>query len=176
VPDLAQTDAFIAALRPQPRHPDRPPVPDEDYLAFVGRVIAGLEVRAVSNPALLLAIAGRPAGEDTPEIRGLAGRLADIVNVAISINADRYEQDPHAGASAAECGRVLGVSKQAASKRRERGEAVLARRLAAAGGTSLGDYRKAVRAAEADTARTERETAAASAAVDLAAYRARHAA
>ena len=152
-PEPAQTlsDRFTHVVRRrQPKHL----IDGAEYVEMLWRMIRALELRAIEDPELL------------PQIIALGQRLDEVVNVAIAGNAERYAIDPRLGASAAECGRILGASKQAASQRRARGKAIMAARIAAAG---------AIPFAEAKRERAAIAAAAEHAVIKLADYRARKA-
>jgi hypothetical protein len=153
LPEQPQTlsERFIHAVRRrQPKHT----IDGTEYVAMLWRMIRALELRAIDDPELL------------PQAVALAQRLDELVNVALAANAERYAVDPRLGASAAECGRILGASKQAASQRRARGKAIMAARIAAAG---------AIPFAEAKRERAAIDAAAEHAVVNLADFRARRA-
>lgn len=153
LPEQPQTlsDRFIYAVRRrQPKHT----IDGTEYVAMLWRMIRALELRAIDDPELL------------PQAVALAQRLDELVNVALAANAERYAVDPRLGASAAECGRILGASKQAASQRRARGKAIMAARVAAAG---------AIPFAEAKRERAAIDAAAEHAVTNLADFRARRA-
>lgn len=147
-------ERFSALIAPRRRDPERV-TEDAAFVAMLWRMVRALEARAINNPEVI------------PQVIALAQRLAEVTNVAISVNADRYAIDEHMGVSMAECARILGMTKQSASERRGRGRAVIETRLEAAG---------AVRFSEARRERAAIEQAAEYAAVNLADYRARHAA
>lgn len=154
------TDAFIATIRParpagEKDRPARPAVENSEFIAMLWRMVRALEARAIEDPELLT------------QVVALAQRLSEVTNVAIAANADRYAVDPRRGASMAECARVLGISKQSASERRARGVAIMGDRIDRAG---------AVRFAEAQRERAAITAAAEHAVVNLAEFRARHAA
>lgn len=151
----AQTAAerFLQMITAGRRDRSRPVVEDDAYLAMMWRQARALEARACNNPEMF------------PQILALVQRLREVVDVAISVNADRYAIDPRMGASAGECATVLGMAKQSASERRVRGRAVIERRLAAAG---------AVPFAEAKREAAARREAAEHAVTNLAEYRGRH--
>lgn len=156
---MSDVDRFLAAIN---RRESRHTVEGPQFVAMLWRMLRALEVRAIDDPELL------------PQIVELAHRLDEMVNVAISANADRYAIDPRRGMSAAECGRILGASKQAASQRRARGREVMMRRIDSAG---VVHFSKKGRKISSETAReldaieqTERH-----AAVSLEAWRARKA-
>ena len=152
-PNQAQTlsDRFMHAVRRrQPKHV----IDGADYVEMLWRMIRALELRAIEDPELL------------PQAVALAQRLDEVVNVALAANAERYAVDPRLGASAAECGRILGASKQAASQRRARGKAIMAARIAAAG---------AIEFAEAKRERAAIAAAAEHAVTNLADFRTRRA-
>jgi hypothetical protein len=135
-------DRFLAATY-RPRH-GAEPVEDDEYVAMLWRMVRALERRAIDRPELLA------------QTVALAQRLAEVVNVAVAANADRYAVDPRRGASMAECARILGITKQSASERRRRGAAVLDERARAAAATRFAEAarERAAIAAAADTAVT----------------------
>lgn len=145
-------DEFGALIRPQ-RRTERV-TEHADYLAMMWRMARALEARAIDDPELL------------PQVVAYAQRMSEIVNVAIAVNSERYAIDPRRGASMAECGRALGISKQSASERRGRGQEVIDARVEAAG---------AVRFAEAARERDAIRAAADYAVTNLADWRARRA-
>lgn len=134
-------DRFLTAVRPAPkpepadgdapvRRQPKHKIDGEAYVSMLWRMVRALEVRAIDDPELL------------PQAVALAQRLDELVNVAIAANAERFNIDPRLGASAAECGRILGASKQAASQRRARGRVVMAARIAAAGAIPFAEARR----------------------------------
>jgi len=129
------TDRFLAAVRRrEPKHV----VEGADYVAMLWRMVRALEVRAIDDPELL------------PQVVALGQRLAEIVDVTIAANAERYAVDPRLGVSAAECGRILGYkSKQVASQHRQKGKAIIAARIAAAGAIPFAERRRELEALEA---------------------------
>lgn len=152
---------FLAVVR---KREPKTVIDGAEYVAMLWRMVRALEVRAVDDPELL------------PQVIAIAQRLSEIVNVAIAGNAERYALDARLGASAAECARILGVSKQAAGKRAERGREVMSRRIEAAGAVPINV--KTNRPTYSSEARREREAIEAAgehAAVSLADYRARRA-
>jgi hypothetical protein len=122
---LTLVDRFVGAVR---RRPAKHTIDDTTYLEMLWRMVRALELRAIDNPELL------------PQVVELAKRLSEVVNVAIAGNAERYAVDERLGASAAECGRILGTSKQAANKRAARGREVMEARLAAASVPRIGRH------------------------------------
>lgn len=128
---------------------------DQDYVIMMWRLTRALEARTINNPELLA------------QVVQLGYRYAEIVNVAIAVNAERFAIDPRRGASMAECGRLLGISKQSASERRHRGQEVIDTRVDAAG---------AVRFSEAQRERQAVEDAAEYAVTNLAEWRERRSA
>lgn len=94
-------EAFIGMLRPNARQPKHQ-IDDEDFALMLMRLIRALEARAINNPAIL------------PVCVALQHRLAEVVNVAIAANAERYAVDPRRGASMLECARTLKITKQSA--------------------------------------------------------------
>jgi hypothetical protein len=150
-PATPLVERFIRAVRRrEPRHT----IDGADYVAMLWRMVRALEARTIDDPELL------------PQAVALAQRLDELVNVAIAATAERYSVDPRRGVSAAECGRILGASKQAMSQRRARGRALMAARIAAAGAIPFAEAR---REREAITAAAEHAVA------NLADYRARRA-
>lgn len=120
-------DRFMSAVRRRaPKHE----IDSEEFLMFAWRIMRAAEARAIDDPEML------------PQLVALAQRLDEAVNVAIAANAERFAVDPRLGASAAECGRILGASKQAASQRRARGKAIMAGRIAAAGAVPFAEARR----------------------------------
>lgn len=154
-PDPAQTltGRFLAATASARRRPLRPKVENDEFLAGVWRMVRALERRTIDDPTLL------------PQAVALAQRLAEVTNVAIYANAERYEIDPMLGASMAECARILGVSKQAASQRKQLGKGIMLGRIAAAG---------AIPFAEAKREKEAIRAAATHAVTVLSEYRAKH--
>jgi hypothetical protein len=146
---------FLAMIKPGAGRETRRVVEDDEYLLMMWRMVRALEARTIENPELLI------------QAVALAQRLAELVNVAIAANAERYSVDPLSAASMAECARAMGISKQSASERRARGAAIMAERIDAAG---------AVRFSEAARERQAIEQANELAVTSLAEYRARHAA
>jgi hypothetical protein len=130
-------------------------VEDDEYLRMMWRMVRALEARTIENPELLI------------QAVALAQRLAELVNVAIAANAERFAIDPRSAASMAECARAMGISKQSASERKQRGAAVMAERIEAAGVAKF---------SEAKRERQVIEEAHEMAVISLADYRARHAA
>lgn len=98
---------------------------DDQYVAMMQRMIRGLERRAIEDPQLLA------------HVLMLAQQLGEVTNVVIHESAERYQANPFSSPSAGEIARLLGMSKQAASKRRERGREIAAARLSAAGAVSF---------------------------------------
>jgi hypothetical protein len=164
----ALTSRFLAALRPvkappvKPHRVDcrcrtcapRPTMDDQEFAEFAMRVVRAFEARVIDNPELL------------PAARVLADRSAEVINVAIAINADRYKVDPRSGVSMLECSRILKIDPAAASRRRARGVVTMGERIDRAG---------AAKFAEAKREREELLTARERAVDELAAYRARRA-
>lgn len=146
-------ESLVAILRPQRRNPDRPVTEDDEFLAMLWRQLRALEYRMIDRP------------ENLPHVLALQARLAEIANVTISVNAARYAVNPASGASAAECGRALGITKQSASERRRRGDDIVAARVDAAG---------AARFTEAARERAQIQEATTQGVTSLAEYRARH--
>lgn len=154
-PDPAKTlsGRFLAATASVRRRPARPPVENAEFLAGLWRLVRALERRTIDDPTLL------------PQAVALAQRLSEVTNVAIAANAERYEIDPKLGASMAECARILGISKQAASQRRALGKGLMLGRIASAG---------AIPFAEAKREREAITAAATHAVTVLSEYRAKH--
>lgn len=147
-------DRFFAATKGagyKPKHR----IDDEEYVAYCYRIVRALEARAIENPFIL------------PHVVELQARLAEVANVVIAANADRYKVDPRRGASMMECARLLGISKQSASERRKNGAAALLARIAAAG---------VARFSEAKRERERMDAATESAVVALDDFRARRSA
>jgi hypothetical protein len=164
----ALSTRFLSVLRPaqaaptQPHRDDckcrtctpRDRIEDQDFGAFLMRMIRAWEGRVIDNPELLL----------TNET--MLARFAEITNVVMAINAERYAVDPRSGVSMLECARLLGITKSTASARRARGVAIMGDRIDRAG---------AARFAEARREREALEIAAQTAVDELAAWRARKA-
>jgi hypothetical protein len=129
-PPTAQTlsDRFAAMIAPR-RRTDRVTENDE-FMAMMYRFARAMESRVIDDPAMLL------------QVKKYAERVAEIPNVAIAFNAERYQLDAHAGMSVRECGDVLGISQPAASQRRKTGDAIIARRLADAGAHRFSEARR----------------------------------
>jgi len=151
---MSAVDAFLARIRPA-RTTDRPMVENAEFVAMLWRMIRALEARTIEDPELLT------------QVLALGQRLAEVVNVAIAANADRFKIDPRRGASMSECARLLGITVQSASERRARGVAIMGDRIDRAG---------AVRFAEAQRERAAMTAAAEHAVTYLAAYRERRSA
>lgn len=162
-PAQAVSDRFMDLVRPQ--REAKHVTENDAFLRMVFRQLRALEVRAIDDPAILL------------QVLGLAARMDEIINVAIAVNAERYRRDPLSAPSQAECGKVLGVTKQAAGQRAERGRKVIARRLAAAGAVSLTEWqrKRGHKPSETDREREAIKAAAAEAVTRLADFRARRA-
>lgn len=158
VPQPAETvsDRFLKLITPLRRKPESEPVEDqakaakkkkrrtpevvedEDYLEMLWRMVRALEARAANNPEIII------------QMIALDERLAEACNVAIAISAERFAIDPKLGASAGEIARLMGISKQSVSERRQRGREVMERRIAASGATKFSEAareRAAIRAA-----------------------------
>lgn len=159
-------DRFLAVLRPvrdaaghrqdcgcRTCNP-RARIDDDEFAAGMLRMLRAWEARVIENPEML-----------TLHLE-IQRRCAEIINVAIAVNADRYAVDPRRGASMAECARILGISKPSASERRARGVATMGERVDRAG---------AVRFAEAQRERQALAAARVVAVDQLAEYRARRA-
>jgi hypothetical protein len=164
------SDRFTQALKPARRNPDKVPVEDLVYVEMLWRMIRALEFRAIENPEMLT------------QIYALGERLAEMINVVIATNAERFARNPHTGASMAECGRVLGITKQSASERKARGLKIIAERIREAGVVPHRDAEaekaavKAAKAAELARERTAIANADEHAVVNLATWRERRAA
>lgn len=98
---------------------------NDDFVAMMQRMIRALEVRAVNDPALLA------------QVMVLVQQLSEVTDVVIAKSAAAYQRDARLSPSMSECAAILGFSKQAASVRRAKGEAIIAKRLAAHGVASL---------------------------------------
>jgi hypothetical protein len=146
---------LVPLITPQRRNPDKAPVEDGPFFEMLMRMLRAAEYRVTVRP------------ENLPMMAGVIGRATEIINCAIADNAARYANDPRSGASVAECGRALGISQQAASQRRGRGDQIIAERHAAAG---------VVKFSEAKREREIVSAAVARGAVCLDTYRARKAA
>lgn len=147
------SELFLGVIRPARRDPDKAPIEDGEYVQMMWRMVRAMEARTIENPEML------------PQVIALAQRLAEVVNVAIAANAERYSVDPRRGASMMECARVMGISKQSASERRARGVALMGERIDAAG---------AARFSEAKREKAAIEAATEFAVTNLAEFRARH--
>lgn len=133
----------------------RPAMDDADFAEFVLRTVRAWEARVIENPAML------------PTHQVIEKRVAEITNVAIACNAERYAIDPRTGVSMLECQRILGISSKATiSGRRARGVAIMGERIDRAG---------AARFAEAQRERQLVSDAQDDAADELQAYRERRA-
>jgi sirohydrochlorin ferrochelatase len=162
-------DAFLDVIRPirkpkpgeEPKQQPARVTEDEDYVAMMLRMVRALEARAISNPAILA------------HVELLRQRLSEVTAVAIAANADRFAVNPFSGASMAECAKVLGVSKQAASQRRAIGNRIMGERIEAAGAAKFAEARRerdaVTRAEEYATEQLGAERV-----EQLAEYRARH--
>lgn len=130
------TDRFITLIAPKQRTDkngapvERRVVEDKEFIQMLMRQARALEYRACQRP------------ENLAQILLLVERFNEIINVAIAVNKERFDLDPMLGASQAECGNVLNVSKQAASKRAERGREIIARREAAAGAANFSEAKR----------------------------------
>lgn len=144
------SERFADLIRPR-RRTDRV-TEDAEFLAFTWRMVRALEARAIDNPEMLI------------QVVALQQRLAEVPNVVIAVNAERFAIDPRSGLSMGECARILGISKPSASERRTRGRGVIEERLRAAG---------AARFSEAHRERAAIKAAAEHAVASLAEYRAR---
>lgn len=144
------SERFLAVLRGgrKAKHA----IDDADFGAFLMRLIRAWEKRVIENPEMLA------------QNVMLVQRLGEITNVVIAANAERYARDPLSGASMAECARLLGIGKAAASERRARGREIMEQRVAAAGVASF---------AEAKRERAALAAAADHAVVEMAGYRGR---
>lgn len=144
------SERFADLIRPR-RRTDRV-TENADFLAFAWRMIRALEARAIDDPEMLI------------QVVALQQRLAEVPNVVISVNADRYAVDPRSALSMGECARILNIKPPSASERRKRGRGIIEARLQAAG---------AARFSEAARERTAIREAAAFAVTSLAEFRAR---
>lgn len=176
---LAQVEAFAAMIRPQPRTGRT--TENDQFLALLYRLVRALEHRMCEDAEML------------SQAKALAGRFAEAVNVAIAVQATRYDADPHRAASGAECARAMEISPQSVQDRKALGLASILKRLGVAEANAravrLDDrrmskaeaavalaeaQRKALRGAEVARERAAREAAAQVAVVQLDRYRARH--
>lgn len=161
-PEAAATaSARFAAMLAPTREPRRV-VEDAEFLAMLHRMVRALEARTIERP------------ENLTQVVALVQRLAEVPNVAIAVNADRFDGSSYAGASMAECGRAMGITKQSASDRRAVGQRIIAERLDQAGAVDIADPTRAFRKAEATRERAAITRAADYAVVNMADYRARH--
>lgn len=138
----ALPDRFLAVLRPARdtagHRQDcgcytcspRPRIDDDEFAAGLLRMLRAWEARVIENPEML------------PVHMQLQARCTEIVNVAIAVNAARYAVDPRRGASMAECARILGITKPAASERRARGVAVMGERVDRAGAARFAEAQR----------------------------------
>ena len=118
------SDRFMTVLksrRPTKAAKERRVIEDPEYIQALWRWVRALELRTIERP------------ENLAQVLALSQRMDEIVNVAIAANAEIFEIDPRRAMSMAECARILGISKQAASQRRARGKAIMLGRVAAAG-------------------------------------------
>lgn len=138
-------------------------IDNQEFVRFVMRMARVIERRGIGDPGIL------------PLVMVLVQRFDEIIDVIIAANAERYHLiGEHAGASQAECARALGMSTQAAGKRKAKGEAIIARRLAAAGVAKLAN--KSGSAAEVEREKKAVQEASKFVVVALADYIARKAA
>jgi hypothetical protein len=110
-------ERFLTMIKPKPRT-DRI-TEDADFLLMLWRMVRALEARTIERPELL------------PQIVALVQRLAEVPNVAIAINAERFAISPYSGASMKECARAMGITPQSASDRRKLGVQIMEVRLKA---------------------------------------------
>lgn len=96
-------------------------VSDADFLAMLLRHIRTLERRVCLNP------------EGLADLIAAAQRLDEVADIAVAVTTQLNRRDITIGLNGVEVGAVLGCSKQAAAKRRERGLDRLYKRLAGAG-------------------------------------------
>lgn len=85
-------------------------VENDDFVAMVQRMHRALERRAIDDPTILL------------QMIMLAEGLSASVNVVIATSAAKYAMNRYAAPSAGEIAGALGMSKQAVSDRRKRGD------------------------------------------------------
>lgn len=178
-PPESRTGRFLAMLSARRKQlVERRQVEDAAFIEMLLRMFRALELRVIERP------------ENLPQIMTLVERLAEVPNVVIAINADRYKIDPAMGWSMAECARALGMTDPAASKRRRKGNDVITERLDAAGATRFAEARReqtaiaaayehvveAIDAAAGEPLSPAAQASRARAVVALDTYRARHAA
>jgi hypothetical protein len=154
-------DRFLSAVRRrQPKHVTE----NFSFVAMLWRQLRALEFRAIDDPELL------------PQLVAMGQRLDEMVDVVIASNALRYDTNPSLGASAAECGRILGhKSKQTTSYHTIKGRAIIARREQLAGAVPINDKGNPEYSSEARRERAAIELAAEHAVTTLADWRARKA-
>jgi hypothetical protein len=97
----------------------RRPAPDADFLAMFLRHIRAFERRVCYNPELLA------------DLIAAAQRLDEVADIAVAVTTQLNRRDRTTGLNGLEVGAVLGCTKQAASKRRERGIDRIYKRLGA---------------------------------------------
>lgn len=153
---VSLADRFLSATRSAraaARRDDRRIVENDEFVLMLYRMIRALEERAINDPAVL------------PQVLGLAQRLNEVTNVAIAANADRYGIDPRRGASMMECARLLGMTKQSGSERANRGRAIMAARIEAAGAVPFAERKRERQAVDSANAHANEH---------LTEYKARH--
>jgi hypothetical protein len=101
-------------------------VETEDYVAMLHRMVDALGVRLADDPAGLV------------HVEGLRDHLRDMANVAIAHN-----QAKPRGYSFAELGRILGMKRESAYERAQKGRVILAEMRARLGVVSLREHRAA---------------------------------
>lgn len=111
-------ERFAALIAPKRQPKNR--IDDIAFIAALWRFARALEYRTIEDVSNLT------------QVLALAQRFNEIVNVAVSVNADRYSLNPMRAASMLECSRVLGIGKSSISQRRGIGERIYAERLNAA--------------------------------------------
>lgn len=85
-------------------------IENDEFVAMVQRMHRAMERRAVDDPTVLM------------QMIMLAEALSASVNVVIATSAAKYAMDRYAAPSAGEIALMLGMSKQAVSDRRKRGD------------------------------------------------------
>jgi len=127
---LTAADQLMAAISSTNTRTPKRQYDDDEIVAMLMRWARVLEKRGIANPTIL------------GPILALVQRYEEIINVIIAANAERFHViGQHAGASQAECARALNMTTQAAGKRKAKGEAIIARRLQAAGVARLANKR-----------------------------------
>lgn len=166
---LPLPDRFLAVLRPAKTATckqragcacrdckPRPAMDDADFAAALMRMLRAWGVRVTEDP------------ENLATHKVIANYTREISDVAIAINAERYNIDPRLGVSMLGCARIMGVSRSTASEARARGVAHMAARIDRAGAARFSEAKRERQMIE--EARTEPATVS-----EMDAYRARHA-